>query len=332
MKNLVTGATGFIGSHIAEKLVKRGEKVRALARKTSDTKFLKSLGTEIIYGDLTDSESVRQAVRGMDKVFHSAAIVGDWVPRETAYSVNVHGTKKLLEAANSERIKRFIFISSLAVLGMRDHHRTPSNPPAQLTGDVYADTKIDSEKLVVSYCTDNKIPFSVIRPGFVFGTRDTKVIPGMVNYIKNGRFIFVGSGKNKVNMIYVENLADAVVVASSSTKALNQVYNVTNDSGMTMMDVVNMVSDMWGLDRPTKHIPKQAAYALCSVLEFFAKATRAKKPPLLNKTRLKFLSLNLDFDITKIKEELGYVPQVDMKEGLRRTKAWLETESKIWTL
>ncbi len=329
MKNLVTGATGFIGSHIAEKLVKRGEKVRVLARKTSNVKFLKSLGVEIVYGDLTDAQSIRQAVKGMDKIFHSAAIVGDWVPRETAYNVNVGGTKKVLEAANGEKVKRFIYVSSLAVLGMRDHHKTPSNPPANLTGDVYADTKIDSEKLVVSYCTDNKIPFSVIRPGFVFGPRDAKVIPGMVNYIKNGRFIFVGSGLNKVNMIYVENLANAVVDASYSAKSLNQVYNVTNDSGMTMMDVVNMVSDMWGFNRPKKHIPKQVAYTLCSILEFFARLTRAKKPPLLNKTRLKFLSLNLDFDIGKIRQELGYTPQVDMKEGLRRTKAWLETENKV---
>ena len=125
-------------------------------------------------------------------------------------------------------------------------------------------------------------------------------------------------------MIYVENLADVIVKASDSDKALGQIYNVTNDSSMVMMDLVYMVSDLWGYKRPTKHVPKIAAYMLCNVMEFFARIANSKKPPLINKTRLKLLSLNLDFDITKAKEELGYRPAVDMEEGLRRTKEWLD--------
>lgn len=324
MKNLVTGATGFIGSFIAERLVKDGENVRAFVRKTSNTDFLKTLGVEIFYGDLNDEASIREAVKGIDRVFHSAAMVGDWIPRETAFRVNVEGTRYMLEAATKEKVKRFIFVSSLAVLGMKDHHKTPSNPPAEKTGDIYADTKIDSERLVVEYGKKNNLPYTVIRPGFVFGPRDDKVIPKMVEFIKNGKYIFVGSGKNKVNMIYVENLADMVTKASYTDKTVSQVYNATNDSGMSMMDVVYMVSDLWGYKRPEKHVPKGVAYGLCHILEFYARLIKAKKPPLVNKTRLKFLSLNLDFDISKIKEDLGYSPQIDMTEGLKRTKTWME--------
>lgn len=324
MKNLVTGATGFIGSFIAEDLVKRGESVRALVRKTSNTDFLKSLGVELFYGDLNDPDSIKEAVKGMDKVFHSAALVGDWVPKEEANKTNVGGTKALLIASAAEKVKRFIYVSSLAVLGMRDHNKTPSDPPVSKTGDVYADTKIDSENIVTEFSRNNNLPFTVIRPGFVFGPRDDKVVPRMVEFLQKGKYVFIGSGKNKVNMIYIENLSGAIVRAAFSDRTINQVYNITNDSGMTMMDVANMVADVWGYKRPTKHVPKSVAAVLCSVFEFFARLSKTKDAPLLNKTRMKFLSLNLDFDISKIKEELGYRPKMDMLEGFRKTKEWMD--------
>ena len=326
MKNLVTGATGFIGSFIAEDLVKRGEGVRAFARNTSDTKFLEKLGVEIFRGDLNDRDSIYEAVKGVDKIFHSAAMVGDWVPREDAIRINVEGTRHLLEAASKEKVKRFVFISSLAVLGMRDHHNTPSHAARIKTGDTYADTKIDSEELVLEYGKKDGLSFTVVRPGFVFGPRDNKMIPKMVEFLKKGKYIFVGNGMNKINMIYIENLSDIVIKASYSEKAAGGVYNVTNNSGMTMMDLVYMASDLWGYKRPAKHVPKGFAYCLCGVLEFFARLTKAKEPPLLNKTRLKFLSLNLDFDISKIKDELGYHPKIDMLEGLKKTKRWMEED------
>ncbi len=328
MKNLVTGATGFIGSFIAENLVKKGEHVRALVRNTSDTALLKDLGVDIFYGDLTDSRSVKEAVKGMDKVFHSAAMVGDWMPRKEAYKVNVEGTRWLVEAAVEEKVERFIFVSSLAVLGMRDHHGTPDNAPRTKANDIYADTKIDSEALVEEYGRLYNLPFTIIRPGFVFGPRDKKVIPRMVDFIRRGKFIFIGKGDNKINMIYIENLADIIVKASTIDRAIGQIYNVTNDSGMTMKDLAFMVSDLWGLKRPRKHIPKKAAYVICNMFESFARLTNSKKTPLFNKTRLKFLSLNLDFDISKIKRELSYSPHVDMLEGLKRTKEFIEVGNK----
>jgi len=326
MNNLVTGATGFIGSFIAEELIKRGQRVKALVRRTSNTKFLRSLGVELCYGDLGDVASISSAVKGVERVFHSAAMVGDWVQREEAYKVNVDGTRFFLNASLDEKIERFVFVSSLAVLGMKNHQKTPSNPPAPKTGDIYADTKIDAENFVTEFSKKNGLPVTIIRPGFVFGPRDDKIIPRMVDFLKKGKYMFVGTGRNKVNMIYVENLASAIVDAASSDKTLNQVYNITNESEMTMIDVVNMVADLWGYKRPDKHVPKNVAYALCSILEFFARATKAKEPPLLNKTRMKFLSLNLDFDISKVKQDLGYRPQINMLEGLRRTKAWMEQE------
>lgn len=131
MKNLITGATGFIGSHIAERLVKDGEEVTALVRNTSKLDFLKSIGVKLAYGDINDIVSVRDAMKGMDVVYHSAALADEWISYEEAYRVNVEGTKNLLECARESGIKRFVFISSLAVLGLRDHFGTKADAPCR---------------------------------------------------------------------------------------------------------------------------------------------------------------------------------------------------------
>lgn len=324
MRNLVTGATGFVGSHIAERLVKEGEEVLALVRKTSNTGFLSGIGVKFAYGDINDLESVRKAMRGIDIVYHSAALADEWISPKEAYRVNVEGTKNLLDAVREAGVKRFVFISSLAVLGMKDHHGTPADSPYYKTGDSYIDTKIDSERLVMDYYEKYGLPVTVVRPGFVFGPRDNKLIPRLSERLGKKQFMFVGSGKNKINAVYVENLTDAIISAARSEKSVGRKYNVTNDSGMTLEDLVFKIVDIWKFDTPKKHIPKFMAYLVCNILTAMARLAKAKEPPYITKTRIKFLSLNLDFDIKKTKDDLGYDPRISIEEGLRRTKDWME--------
>ncbi len=328
MRNLVTGATGFVGSHIAERLKKDGEEVIALVRKTSNVKFLNSIGVKFVYGDINDAVSLKNAMKDIDIVYHSAALADEWISPKEAYRVNVEGTKNLLEAARGAKVKRFVFISSLAVLGMKDHHKTPADAPYHKTGDSYIDTKIDSEQLAISYFKEKGLPVTVVRPGFVFGPRDNKLIPRLSERLGKKQFMFVGSGKNKINSVYIENLTDAIILAARSDKAIGQVYNVTNDSGMTLEDLVYKIVDIWKFEKPKKHVPKFLAYLLCNILGGWARLTRAKEPPYITKTRIKFLSLNLDFDITKTRNDLGYVPRISIEEGLKRTKNWMESESR----
>ena len=324
MRNLITGATGFIGSYIAERLLKDGEEVIALVRKTSNTAFLNKIGVKFAYGDINDPDSVRMAMKGIEVVYHSAALADEWISPKEAHRVNVEGTKILLDAARDEKVKRFVFISSLAVLGMRDHHGTGADAPYHKSGDSYIDTKIDSERLVMEYYKTYKLPVTVVRPGFVFGPRDNKLIPRLSERLKAKQFMFVGSGRNKINAVYIENLADAIVLAAKNEKGIGQAYNVTNDSNMTLEDLIYKITDIWKFEKPKKHIPKFLAYLACSVLTALARLTKQKKPPYITKTRIKFLSLNLDFDISKTKKDLGYVPRISIEEGLRRTRDWIE--------
>ena len=323
MKNLITGATGFIGSHIAERLIKEGEDVTALVRRTSNTEFLKTIGARLIYGDINDFDSLKTAMKGMDKVYHSAAIVEEWISKKEAYRVNVEGTRNLLECAKQEHIKRFIYISSLSVLGMKDHYKDDENTPYYKSGDSYIDTKIDAEKLVLEYRRNFNLPVTVIRPGFVFGPREKKLIPRILENINKNKFMFVGDGKNKIDVVYIDNLIDAILLAGKNPSSIGQIYNVTDDSGMALEDFIFKIADIWQIKRPSKHVPKPLAYLVCSLLGAWAGITKPKNPPYITKTRIKFLSLNLDFDVSKMRKELGYSPIVDVEEGLRRTKQWL---------
>ncbi len=323
MRNLITGATGFIGSHIAERLVKEGEEVIALVRPTSRIDFLKSIGVKFAYGDINDINSLKNAVNGIDMVYHSAALADEWISPKEAYTVNVEGTKNLLTSALDAALKRFVFISSLAVLGMKDHHGTGADEPYHRTGDSYIDTKIDSEQLVMDYYKKHGLPVTVVRPGFVFGPRDNKLIPRLSERLGSKQFMFIGSGRNKINSVYIENLTDAIILAARSDRAIGQKYNVTNDSSMTLEDLIFKITDIWKLEKPKKHIPKFLAYSVCYILTGWARLTKAKNPPYITKTRIKFLSLNLDFDIAKTKNDLGYVPRVSIEDGLRRTREWM---------
>lgn len=327
MKNLVTGATGFVGSHIAERLVREGEEVIALVRKTSNISFLSGLGVKFAYGDINDIESVRKAMAGIDVVYHSAALADEWISPTEARRVNVEGTRNLLEAALEAKVKRFVFISSLAVLGMKDHHGTPADSPYHKSGDSYIDTKIESEELAMDYYKNKGLAVTVVRPGFVFGPRDNKLIPRLSGRLAKKQFMFVGDGRNLINAVYVENLTDAIMLAARSPKAVGQKYNVTNDSKMTLENLVSDIVDLWKFDMPKKHIPKPAAYALCNILTAWARLVKAKEPPYITKTRIKFLCLNLDFDITKTRDDLGYSPRISIREGLKKTKEWMEKAS-----
>jgi nucleoside-diphosphate-sugar epimerase len=271
--------------------------------------------------------SLKDALAGVDVIYHSAALADEWISPAQAQKVNVEGTRNLLNCALEAKVKRFVFISSLAVLGMKDHFGTDAEAPYHKTGDSYIDTKIDAEQLVMDYHRDRGLPVTIVRPGFVFGPRDNKLIPRLSDRLIKKQFIFVGSGKNKINAVYIDNLVDAIMLAAKSDKAIGQKYNVTNDSGMTLEKLVFDITDIWGLDRPAKHIPKSVANIACGLLTGWARLMNAKEPPYITKTRIKFLSLNLDFDIAKTRKDLGYVPRISIEDGLKRTKEWMQKSS-----
>jgi nucleoside-diphosphate-sugar epimerase len=321
---LITGATGFVGGHVAETCKARGWAVRTIARPTSDTAFLDRLGATVLRGDLTDKAVVRQAVDGVEYVVHCAAKVGDWGPVEDYRAVNVEGLRGLLEACTGRPLQRFVHLSSLGVYEARHHHGTDETvPPPDSHMDGYTQTKVEAEQLALTYHRQNGVPVVVLRPGFVYGPRDRTLLPKVIDNLRQRKFRFLGSGRQAQNTIYVGNLVDAVFLALEKPQAVGQIYNLTDGEHVSKRRFIDAL--VRGLDLPKPKpvsLPLFVARPLAWWMERDARRKGAVKAPRLTQARLKFLGLNLDFSIDKAKRELGYRPRVSFDEGIRETVAW----------
>jgi 2-alkyl-3-oxoalkanoate reductase len=318
----ITGATGLVGGHAAEEALKRGHRVRALVRPTSDTRWLDQWGIERIVGDLEDPEALRAGAAGADWIFNCAAKVGDWGRLEDFRRLNVEALRLLLDAASDARVERFVHVSSLGVYEGRDHHGTDeTTPPAANSLDAYTRSKTEAEALVLDYHHRRGLPATVVRPGFIYGERDRTVLPKLLTNLRRGTFAFFGTGEQRLNCVYVKNLVHALFLAAESPTAIGEVFNLTDGEPVTKKQFVGRVAELAGLRVPGRHIPLPVARALANLVEGTARLLGAKKPPLINKARYKFLGLNLDYSIDKARRMLGYQPPFSFEEGIERAMA-----------
>ncbi len=318
----ITGATGLVGGHATEEALRRGHRVRALVRPSSDTGWLDRWGVERIVGDLEDPKSLRAGAADADWIFNCAAKVGDWGTLEEFRRLNVEALRLLLDAACEAKVERLVHVSSLGVYEGRDHYGTDETvPPAANSLDAYTRSKTEAEALVLEYHRTRGLPAAVVRPGFIYGERDRTVLPKLLTNLRRGTFAFFGSGEQRLNCIYVKNLVHAIFLAAESPAAVGEVFNLTDGEPITKKQFVGRVAELAGLAIPTRHIPLPAARILAQVVEGAARLLRAKKPPLINKARYKFLGLNLDYSIEKARRVLGYQPPFTFDEGIERAIA-----------
>ncbi len=325
IKFLVTGATGLVGSHLVEYIAKHGYKIRCFVRPSSDVSFLETIkNVEIVQGDLTRAVSIEKAVKGMDIVFHCAAMVSDWADRETMVRTNVGGTENLIQACLKSKVKRMVMISSLAVLGMDEQIDTDETAPYVYTGDNYNYTKIESEKKVLEAYREKGLPVVIVRPPYIYGPRDRQLLPRVVKFLKEGKFKFIGTGENPFSLVYVKNFVTALALLCDNDKAIGQIYHITDGHDITRKEFIGKLASKFGYPMPTVHVPVQVAKIACPVLEFINKATRSHKPPLLNKFKMKFMHTPLTFDISKAKNQIGYKPSVPFDKALDETVEWFK--------
>ena len=318
----ITGATGLVGSHATEEALKRGHRVRALIRPTSDTRWLDQWGVETIVGDLEDPNALRAGVAGADWVFNCAAKVGDWGTLAEFRRLNVEALRLLLDAAVPARLERFVHVSSLGVYEGRDHYGTDETvPPAANSLDAYTRSKTEAEALVLEYHHRHGLPVAIVRPGFIYGERDRTVLPKLLLNLRRGSFMYFGSGEQALNCIYVKNLVDGIFLAAASPAAVGEQFNLTDGESVTKKQFVGCVAELAGLKPPTRRLPLKLAKFLATVVEGGAKLRGAKNAPIINKARFKFLGLNLDFSIAKARRVLGYQPPFTFQQGIERAMA-----------
>lgn len=313
---LVTGGTGFIGSHLVEALVDRGYPVRCLVRETSDLKYCKDLGVEFAYGDMTEKTSLQNAVKGADTVFHLAGIIGKWGTPEEAYmNSHVVGTQNLLDCCIENNVKRFIYCSSGGVLGplsktpaTEKYPYNPSNP--------YERAKAEAEKCVLN-CSD-RLQVTVIRPEFVYGPGDKHVLQ-LFNSIQNGKFKVLGNGKSLLHPTYINDLTRGFLLCLEKNPTSGEVYHIVGERAIEVENYSSMISQELGVPSSKTHVPVKIATSAAWACESIAKLTGYKPP--ITRSQVKFFTENRVFDASKAKRELNYTP-IELKQGIRETVSW----------
>ncbi len=327
MKALVTGGTGFLGSHIVERLVKRGDHVRVLVRPTSKTAFLESLGgVELVQGDVTDAPSLAPALSGVDVVYHAAAMVADWGPWEGFRSVTIAGTRNMLKVATAAGVGRFLYVSTDGVYRYQDLRRgvTEDTPMETHFGafDYYRKSKTITEKIVRRHLDRGALPITIVRPALVLGERDAAMLPGVIAFLKSPRSMYLGSGRNRLPIVYGGDVAEICILAATSGQATGQTYNAVNEEYVTQRDLFEIAAEFAGLQLPNRSMPFRAVYAAVFAMELRSRVPDWKPRPELTRFSANLLGVDFVESAAKAHRELGWKPEVGLREAVRRSVEW----------
>jgi len=314
-KILVTGATGFTGHAICERLVKHGERVVAFVRATSRTDELAKLGVECRVVDITDADDVRRNFEAFRKVFHiAAAFRTEHSELEEFRRVNVGGTRNLLDAAREFKAGRFIHCSTVGVQGEIDE------PPASedyrmKPGDHYQLSKMEGELLARDYFRAG-LSGTIVRPVGIYGPGDTRFLK-LFRPIARRRFVMIGSGKTLYHMTYIDDLVDGFLLASDRPEALGEAFTIGGERFTTLNELVNEIADVLGVPPVRWRVPAFPVYAAAVVCAAVCKVVHV--PPPLYPRRVEFFVKSRAFSIEKARKRLGFSPKVTLHEGLQRT-------------
>jgi nucleoside-diphosphate-sugar epimerase len=323
--NLVTGATGLLGSHLVEQLRRRGRPVRALVRRGSDTRWLGTQGVEVACGDLTDRTSIEAALRGVSCVYHAAARVGDWGPWEEFQRITIGGSRNLFDAIERTKVPRLIHISSISVYGHVNGEGLVLDETAPLGQNLYKWSYYTRAKVAVEHDLwerHDRIAFTVIRPSWLYGPRDRATIARMVNLVRSGKAKLLGDGENRINMVYAGNVAEACILAADNPAAVHEAFNVSNDGHMTQRRYFELVAATLGLPPVTRQVPYAVAYRVAFMLEVFGHAFKTKNPPMVTRYGVWLMGRRAFFSAEKARQKLGWRSTVSYEEGIPATIRW----------
>ena len=320
MNVLVTGATGFIGSHLVEALVNKGYQVYGLFRDNKKSDFLRRLGAKPIYGDLLNKETLKNALKNIDVVYHlAAALHANTKSKKTFFDVNVLGTKNLIEACLESKVKKFVHCSSVGVHGITKKLAN-ENSPCKPTTD-YDKSKYLAEKLVRNYLNNDKMDITIVRPAaIVYGPRDFSAMYGLFQAIESKKFMIIGNGRNIIHMIYVKNLVNGMILAAENKRANGQTYILADETLTTVRDIQNIIAKTLKVPKNNFRIPVWIAILLALNFEILSKIIKFSPP--LTFSRVSFLTSNRAYDISKAKRELGFKSWISLQKGIQETVDW----------
>jgi 2-alkyl-3-oxoalkanoate reductase len=328
MRNLVTGATGLLGSHIAERLVARGERVRALVRPTSQTGFLEGLGVDLVRGDLLDPHACARAVREIDVVYHAAAKVGDWGPWSEFQAGTIEATRNVGEAAALAGVTRFVHISSTSAYGHPAEGGAPIAESAALgqnlwrLWDYYTRSKVEAEQQLWRLAEERGLRLTVVRPSWLFGERDRTTTARVVDRVRQRGVPMVGPGDNPMSAVYAGEVADAAILAAHHSQSAGEAYNITDQGPITQQAYFDLWAEACGVRPARRRVPYPLVWTAATVLESHGRLLRRRRPPLISRYATWLMGRRLSYSTAKARARLGWSPSLSYRESIERTVRW----------
>jgi nucleoside-diphosphate-sugar epimerase len=325
--NVITGATGLLGSHLAEQLVGRGERVRALVRPTSDVAFLKRLGVELVYGDLQNPEAVRRTVDGADLVYHAAARVGEYGSWQQFREQVIDATRHVVEACRAAGVPRLLHVSSVSVYGHPRPRAAPfteDEPFGQRLRlwDYYCRAKQHAEETARQFGPG----LTVVRPSWIYGPRDRNSFPRLLNALRGGWVKLLGSGDNLLNIVYAGDVAEGAILAANHPAAAGRAYHLCSDGEITQRQFLDALTDGLGMPRVTRRASVPLAFVGGFFGEVIARVFRWKRAPYITRYSVSLVARPARYSSARASTELGWQRRVPPLEGLRRTLEWYRME------
>ena len=321
MRLLVTGGTGFIGSHLAEEGLRRGARVVVLGltgrpEEQANAELLSRRGAEIIPGSITDGDLCRRAAQGATHIYHLAVAMREGGKSDEFFeTVNLDGTRQLLEAATVQRVERFIYCSTIGIYGHRAPGITREDSPLA-PGNIYERTKVSAEALVREFAERCGLATVVLRPADVYGPRDQRLLK-LFKGVSRGRFPLFGSGEGRRHMVYVDDVVSAFFKACEREEAVGEGLILAGPRSCTLRELIDEIAHATGSRRFGFRLPLAPMLALSGVVEDACAALKIDPP--IYRRRMDFFHSDSEFDTTRARRVLNWAPEVDLPEGIRRT-------------
>jgi nucleoside-diphosphate-sugar epimerase len=328
MKVLVTGGSGFVGSHLIDQLVVLGHQVRAISRSESSSAYLRTLGAEPVPGDLDDGEGLLSACNGCEVLYHAAAKV-EFNGTEAEFTqTTVDGTRRILEAAKAAGIRRFVQVSSCGVFHPDqltsgtplDETMKPLEPPDWFP---YARAKLRAEELVQELCPPD-VEWTIVRLGYLYGPRNRTMKAYIEPVMHDSIMMIVGDGQNELALVYAEDAARAILLAGLKAEAAGQILIAGPSQHITQQQYFDAMADGFGIPHVKKRIPYNVAMFWAWVGEKVIKA--GPKAAAARRSAIALNGLPQRFNCERTQKLLGWRAMMDFEEGMKRTFEWYHKE------
>ena len=315
----MTGATGFTGGHLARALAVRGYDVRALVRDDTRGMDLARAGVNLVTGDLTDSSSWAGALDGVEVVYNIAALYRQAGLAESTYRrVNAVAVGDLVAAAAASGVRRVVHCSTVGVHGDIEHPPGDEDAPLR-PGDVYQDTKVEGERLARAAAERTGIELTIARPSGIYGPGDRRLLK-LFRGVARRRFIVLGDGRIFYHLTYIDDLVEGFRLCGEVTAAAGRTYILAGGEVSTLNELVSLIAEEAGVAPPRVHLPVWPFWMAGAACEAVCRPLGIEPP--LYRRRVDFFTKSRAFRIDRARRELGFVPAVGLRDGVRRTLAW----------